>query len=121
MREIIFRGKRKYSDETIGEWVYGSLSVMSGGGHAFIIDHSKDYIYEVEPSTVGQYTGCKDRTGVIRIYEGDILKDPEYGSTVIVEWKGEGFVARFENGVEVALANVNECYEIIGTIHDKEG
>ena len=119
MREILFRGKRKYIDGTIGEWVYGSLSVMSCGGHAFIIDHKADCIYEVDPSTVGQYAGLEDCTNVMRIYEGDILQDPEYGTTVIVEWQGDGFVARYKNGVEIALANIIEYYKVIGNILDE--
>ena len=119
MREIIFRGRHKYSDGKVGEWVYGSLSVMSGGGHAFIIDHKADCIYEVDPSTVGQYAGVEDCSNAMRIYEGDILKDPEYGTTVIVEWQGDGFIARYKNGVEIALANINEYYDVIGNIHDE--
>ena len=118
MREILFRGRHKYSDGKVGEWVYGSLSVMTDG-HAFIIDHSKDCIYKVEPSTVGQYTGLEDCTDTMRIYEGDILKNTGYGATVIVEWQSDGFVARYKNGVEVALANVNEIYKVVGNIHEK--
>jgi hypothetical protein len=122
MREIFFRGKRKYSDGTIGEWVFGSLSVMSGGGHAFIIDHSKDCIYEVDPSTVGQYAGVEDCSNAMRIYEGDILKDPEYGATAIVEWQGCGFVVRLKHGkygVELPLKKVNDEWKVIGNIHDE--
>lgn len=123
MREILFRGKHKYSDGKVGEWVYGSLSVMSGGGHAFIIDHSKDYIYEVAPDTVGQYAGIEDRTGIMRIYEGDILKDTEYGATAIVEWQGCGFVVRLKHGkygVELPLTKVNDEWKVIGNIYDEK-
>lgn len=49
MRDILFRGKRLNN----GEWVYG--------------------FYCVDPSTVGQYTGLKDKNGK-RIFEGDIIR-----------------------------------------------
>ena len=49
MRDILFRGKRLDN----GEWVYG--------------------FYCVDPSTVGQYTGLKDKNGK-RIFEGDIIR-----------------------------------------------
>ena len=117
MREIIFRGKHLYSNGDIDEWRYGSLSVTTDG-HTFIIDHKADCIIEVEPSTIGQYAGLEDYAGM-RIYEGDILKDPEYGTTVIVEWKGDGFIARYKNGVEIALANINEYYEVVSNVHDE--
>lgn len=102
MREILFRGKHRDT----GEWLFFGL---------FCTD-----MHYIERDTIGQHTGLQDCTGN-PIYEGDILKDPEYGSTVIVEWKGDGFVARYENGVEIALANINEYYDVIGNIHDKEG
>lgn len=118
MREIIFRGKHKYSNGEIDEWRYGSLSVMDNGGHTFIIDHKADCIIEVDPSTVGQYTGLEDCTGVMRIYEGDVLREPAYGDTVTVEWKRGGFVIKYGNGDEAALANMHEYCKVIGNIHD---
>ena len=123
MREIIFRGKRKYSDGTIGEWAYGSLSVMSGGGHAFIIDHSKDCIYEVEPSTVGQYTGLEDCTNVMRIYEGDVLDWTDVKGTTgrgVVKFKDGRFIVEFIDGsMSMSLWCFNDEAKVIGNIHDE--
>lgn len=120
MREILFRGKRKYSDGKVGEWVYGSLSVMSGGGHAFIIDHSKDCIYEVAPNTVGQYTGLEDCTGVMRIYEGDVLDWPDEKGTdrVVVKFKDGRFIVEFIDGSILSLYSANDDAKVIGNIHD---
>ena len=114
MREIKFRGKSKHD----GEWVYGCL-LDTGNQTPVIVDCCDRKICEVIPDTVGQYTGLEDSSNIMRIYEGDILKDPEYGTTVIVEWQGDGFIARYKNGVEIALANINEYYDVIGNIHDE--
>ncbi len=71
MREVLFRGKRIDN----GEWVYGDL--YHGKEDNIFIEYwtvDKEYRpYEVDPKTVGQYTGlddCKDN----KIFEGDIVK-----------------------------------------------
>lgn len=76
MKEIKFRGKRLDN----GEWVYGSYAPNTyDAGKALIITYSPydpDYVWEdVDPTTVGQYTGLHDRKG-IAIYEGDVIRSP---------------------------------------------
>lgn len=73
MREIKFRGRRKYGKE----WLIGDLNHIDG--NVFIFPRTNDTPlnspdwFEVDPKTVGQFTGLKDML-LGDLYEGDIVQ-----------------------------------------------
>ena len=108
-REIKFRGKRLDN----GEWVFFTLP----------FDGRTDY-YDVDPNTVGQYTGLKDKDGR-EVYEDDIVLQQQYGGgkgEMVVRFEKGAFIVGYHqwNGVKTKPMLLNGRCEVIGNIHDNQ-
>ena len=101
MREILFRGKRLDN----GEWVTGNLFVSDTDSRTHILIGSRIFTieWEVDPSTIGQYTGLTDKNGK-RIFDGDVAKVLQ-GKDKDIAYVG------FENGAFMLYPKTGNIYE----------
>lgn len=136
MREILFRGKRLNN----GEWVEGFYSpikrpVFGEMGHFINEGGYRDI--EIDPETVGQFTGLLDKNGK-RIFDGDIvhyLYEPGKGfwnsnQNSVIEWRSTGFFMRGITGTNKYACSTGwlvsiphgdgKCFKIIGNIYDNQ-
>ncbi len=127
MREILFRGKRLDNDE----WIEGFYYINSALRPIMAVlpdEIGRGRWYEVDPATVGQYTGLKDCKGK-PVFEGDIVRLSEYVkrtfdvSDGVVNWsRGAFFVGDCDRIIKslsvVASAEWVLRGEVIGNIHD---
>lgn len=111
-------------------WVCGYF--YEENGNTYIIENrqkesklNRNLSYQVDPSTICQFTGLKDKDGK-DIFENDILYDKDSGIASAIKWKRHvcGYV--YEKVGMFATVHVYACHtsllKIIGNKFDrKEG
>lgn len=140
MREILFRGKRIDNGDWIEGYYVKTVDYRTDSAVHLIIELPSAFYprgeiaeeYEINSSTVGQFTGLIDKNGK-KIFEGDILKiihkyqspfdddTKEYTDidADVVHFDDEGLCFSYGKSPFLCVVdNVTAEYEVIGNIHD---
>lgn len=122
MREIKFRGK----DINTGKWSYGSLITCEQYTDIWTV--AEDDVVariEVDPETVGQSTGIRDKAGN-EIFEGDFVRyyNKIEGELKCAEIYWDTLSCAFFGTYQgLDFFQLRECMELLveGNIHDNPG
>ena len=119
LRSIRFKAKRLDGKG----WAIGDLLHSYENG-AIIVPIEGGGAFSVDPSTVCQFTGLKDRNGV-EVFENDIVKTVDWQEKICnVEYKNYGFCLCgkcFRDGIIPLFVAVDNCdIYVVGNKFDKE-
>lgn len=129
MREILFRGKRTDNGEWVEGYYYKAKYCRTDDELCdyITVPHPKEYNqpsshYIVNPETVGQYIGLKDRNGT-NIFEGDIVKRVWFGKMSIYQIVYDNDLTSFigRAGVRFTTFDYGSTeFEVVGNIYDNK-